>query len=139
MLTIQPSVFIWTVICFCLLMLILNRLLFRPMLRFMDERQEKVNRAAAKKEENRSLLAEAEAALEERKRKNADLTDANEQERIAAAQKEADQRLEQARRESERELQTQQEHFAAERRNFDAELEQGLEELAQAFVSKFVS
>lgn len=139
MLTIQPSVFIWTVICFCLLMLILNRLLFRPMLRFMDERQEKVNRAAAKKEENRSLLAEAEAALEQRKRKNADLTAANEQERIAAAQKEADQRLEQARRESERELQTQQEHFAAERRNFDAELEQGLEELAQAFVSKFVS
>ncbi len=139
MLTIQPSVFIWTVICFCLLMLILNRLLFRPMLRFMDERQEKVNRAAAKKEENRSLLAEAEAALEERERKNADLTAANEQERIAAAQKEADQRLEQARRESERELQTQQEHFAAERRNFDAELEQGLEELAQAFVSKFVS
>lgn len=139
MLTIQPSVFIWTVICFCLLMLILNRLLFRPMLRFMDERQEKVNRAAAKKEENRSLLAEAEAALEERKRKNADLTAANEQERIAAAQKEADQRLAQARRESERELQTQQEHFAADRRNFDAGLEQGLEELAQAFVSKFVS
>lgn len=139
MLTIQPSVFIWTVICFCLLMLILNRLLFRPMLRFMDERQEKVNRAAAKKEENRSLLAEAEAALEQRKRKNADLTAANEQERIAAAQKEADQRLAQARRESERELQTQQEHFAAERRNFDAGLEQGLEELAQAFVSKFVS
>ena len=139
MLTIQPSVFIWTVICFCLLMLILNRLLFRPMLRFMDERQEKVNRAAAKKEENRSLLAEAEAALEQRKRKNADLTAANEQERIAAAQKEADQRLAQARRESERELQTQQEHFAADRRNFDAGLEQGLEELAQAFVSKFVS
>ena len=139
MLTIQPSVFIWTVICFCLLMLILNRLLFRPMLRFMDERQEKVNRAAATNEENRSLRAAAEAALEQRKRKNADLTAANEQERIAAAQKEADQRLAQARRESERELQTQQEHFAAERRNFDAELEQGLEELAQAFVSKFVS
>ena len=139
MLTIQPSVFIWTVICFCLLMLILNRLLFRPMLRFMDERQEKVNRAAAKKEENRSLLAEAEAALEQRKQKNADLTAASEQERIAAAQKEADQRLAQARRESERDYQTQQENCAAERRNFDAELGQGLEELAQAFVSKFFS
>ena len=86
MLTIQPSVFIWTVICFCLLMLILNRLLFRPMLRFMDERQAKLDRAAARREKDQALLAEAEAALEQRKRKNADLTAASEQERIAAAQ-----------------------------------------------------
>ena len=39
MLTIQPSVFIWTVICFCLLMLILNRLLFR-LLQLRPENEE---------------------------------------------------------------------------------------------------
>ena len=50
MLTIQPSVFIWTLICFCLLMLILHRLLFRPMLSFMDARRARIDRAAARQE-----------------------------------------------------------------------------------------
>lgn len=53
--TIQISVLIWTIICFFLLMLILNRLLFRPLLNIMDRRKEKT--AAAQKEKEAAQLA----------------------------------------------------------------------------------
>ena len=49
--TIQISVTIWTIICFVLLMLILHNLLFKPLLRVMDARREKIENAAAKKAE----------------------------------------------------------------------------------------
>lgn len=42
---IQLSVIIWTVICFGILMLVLDRLLFRPLLKLMDERKERVESA----------------------------------------------------------------------------------------------
>lgn len=61
--TIQPSILLWTVITFCLTVFVLNRFLFRPMLAFMDKRQEKIDSAAAKKAENDRLLAEAEEKL----------------------------------------------------------------------------
>ena len=43
--TIQLPILLWTLITFALAMLILNRLLFRPMLVFMDKRQAKIDRA----------------------------------------------------------------------------------------------
>lgn len=61
--TIQPSILLWTVITFCLTVFVLNRFLFKPMLAFMDKRQEKIDSAAAKKAENDRLLAEAEEKL----------------------------------------------------------------------------
>lgn len=62
--TIQPSVLIWTVICFCLLWLILRNLLFRPMLRFMDERNARIAAAEEKKRADEARKAEAEANAE---------------------------------------------------------------------------
>ena len=91
--TIQPSVLIWSVVCFCLLALVLDRLLFRPLLSVMDKRQEKIDAARAKKN----------AALQERQEQ----ADRAEQEfRLAenrAVQAAAD-ALEEAHRESERAL-----------------------------------
>ena len=78
--TVQISVTIWTILCFCAAMLILSRLLFKPMLSFMDARQEKIDRAkelrrSAKEERDRVLrereerhIAEAEAAEKEAER-----------------------------------------------------------------------
>ncbi len=139
MLTIQPSVFIWTLICFCLLMLILHRLLFRPMLSFMDARRARIDRAAARQEENRRLRTEAQAAVEARLQENAGLTAQAEQEQLSRAGEEAACLVEQARQRGEQRLQECRAGSAEERRQFDARLEQGLEELAQAFVHKFVS
>lgn len=48
---IQLSVSIWTVICFCLLMLILQNGVFKPVLRVLDSRKEKLATARAKKQE----------------------------------------------------------------------------------------
>lgn len=61
--SIQLSVIIWTVICFFVLILILDNLLFKPMLELMDSRKEKIESARAKKakadedkEQNRIVL-----------------------------------------------------------------------------------
>ncbi|MBQ8642305.1 MAG: hypothetical protein IJ480_08825 [Clostridia bacterium] len=57
--TVQLPILLWTVITFCLMAWVLNRFLFKPMLAFMDQRQAKIDRAAAKKAEHQRLLAEA--------------------------------------------------------------------------------
>lgn len=137
--TIQPSVIIWTVICFCLLMLILDRLLFRPILKFMDARQEKIDLAAKKREQDQQALAEANAALEERSRRNAELTASRAREECAAARAAADLELAEARKRSAQETETKKAEITEESRTFDRNLENGLEALAQAFVAKFVS
>ena len=50
--TIEPSLIVWTVLCFLALVLILKKLLFQPMLTFMDARNAKIE-AARKAESNR--------------------------------------------------------------------------------------
>lgn len=60
--TIQPSVVIWTVICFILLMLILKYLLFDPIFRVMDKRKQRLQNAKKK-------LREVEAAHKEHKKR----------------------------------------------------------------------
>ena len=71
--TIQPSVMVWTVICFLILMAILKNLLFTPVLKMIDSRREKIQAAAKKKEDIEKLIiehknqAEKEKALAEEK------------------------------------------------------------------------
>ena len=69
--SIQISVTIWTVICFILLMIILNNLLFKPMLSVMDKRRERVTAARAKKEEYEKAALENERLLAEKAAENA--------------------------------------------------------------------
>ena len=65
--SIQISVVIWTIICFILLMLILNNLLFKPVLSVMDKRREKIDAARAKKAERENIIAENERLTAEKK------------------------------------------------------------------------
>ena len=74
--TVQVSVTIWTILCFLALMLILDRLLFRPLLSFMDKRREKIDRA---REDKTAALRQREEELARR-----------EQSRIAAQKKAMD-------------------------------------------------
>lgn len=62
---IQVSVIVWTVICFLLLMLILKKLLFGPMLAFMDARRERIAAAEAKRIRDGERLARERAEAEE--------------------------------------------------------------------------
>lgn len=90
---IQPSLIIWTVICFGLLMLVLDRLLFRPLLKLMDERKERAESA-------RRRAGEARLALEARESELA-LSHEAERQRLL---KEASEKAEAFRRDSEAEL-----------------------------------
>ena len=60
--TIQPSILVWTLICFCL---IVNKLLFKPMLGIMDERHAKIEAAAKKKADIENSRLEYENKLRE--------------------------------------------------------------------------
>ena len=64
---IQLSVIIWTVICFLLLMLILKKLLFTPILKMLDGREEKIEAARKKKAEIERLTAENEEYISKQK------------------------------------------------------------------------
>ena len=48
--TIQISLVIWTIIGFVTLSFILNRFLFKPLLKVMDDRNEKIKKAEAKRQ-----------------------------------------------------------------------------------------
>ncbi len=62
---IQLSVTLWTVICFCLLMIILRNLLFKPMLSLMDARKEKIALAQKRQAEFAAREQEHQAAMEQ--------------------------------------------------------------------------
>ena len=86
---IQPNILIWTVICFCAFMLILWRLLLRPLLRFMDARDARIAHArsldkSAQRAEERQLALRRRA--EERRRDLQAQREAGEAELKAQAQ-----------------------------------------------------
>ena len=87
--TIQLPVLLWTVICFVLLMLILSRLLFRPLLDFMDRREEKIRSAARKLEETEQARRDAEEKLARFRQEEAERTDRLSKEAVAEAEREA--------------------------------------------------
>ncbi|MBR3059522.1 MAG: hypothetical protein IKG89_02795 [Oscillospiraceae bacterium] len=66
---IQPNILIWTILCFCAFMLILWRLLLRPLLRFMDAREARIaharslDKSAQRAEEKARREAERQLAL----------------------------------------------------------------------------
>ena len=73
MLSINPSEVIWTILCFFALLFLLDRFLFRPLVRFMDARKARIDEGlneeaevrAALEEEARDLEREREETLQE--------------------------------------------------------------------------
>ena len=64
---IQPSIMVWTVICFLLLCVILKNLLFEPVLKVIDARHEKTAAAKEKMRSIEKLVSEHEIQLEKEK------------------------------------------------------------------------
>ena len=64
---IQPSIIVWTVICFLLLTVILKNLLFAPVLKMLDSRRAKVENADKKLKDIENITAENERRLSEEK------------------------------------------------------------------------
>ncbi len=94
---IQPSVMVWTVICFLILTVILKNLLFTPLLKIMDSRREKIQAASKKKEDIEKCV------LEHKNQAEKDKALAEEK-----ARKETKQKLEQLQLQSKKEIETAQ-------------------------------
>lgn len=95
--SIDPSTLVWMIINFLVLMLLLNRFLFKPLLAFMDQRQEKIDQGLQAGERAKALLDEKEQELarnlaDARAAANQAISDANRQRdaQLAANSKEND-------------------------------------------------
>lgn len=86
---IQPSLIVWTVICFCLLLLILKKLLYDPLLRCMDQREARIAASQAHLRELEAVRLLAVHAAEEDQRQQREAAEKALEQRLSAAQAEA--------------------------------------------------
>lgn len=97
---IQPSVIVWTVICFLLLAVILKNLLFTPVLKMLDSRREKVENANRKLKDIENITAENERRLAEEKARAEAESIALAKKRVQQIQSQGKKEIENARRKS---------------------------------------
>ena len=130
--TIEPSLIVWTVLCFLALMLILKKLLFQPMLTFMDTRNAKIEAARKAKEDARTEYeAEARRLADERAAQEAQLRQSG-AEALEQAQEELRRETTQKRAEAAQRLA---ENRAEESERITRELEPQLSDLALDLVN----
>lgn len=131
--TIQLSVTVWTVICFILLMVILHHLLFKPVLKMMDHRRDRVEKARKKKAEYEQMEQDFQAALEQEKVAALAAQKKELKRQVESLRAESKQAIEDAKAERVRELDRYHEEAEAERGRILGELSVYTEELALAF------
>ena len=137
--TIQISVLLWTVITFCILMFFLNKFLFKPLLAFMDAREQKIASARERREKAALALETAEREAEEKRRA------AEKQARDAAAAAILDAKRLAAKQTAEAEnkyallLEQRRSEMETKNRVVQQNLDAGMDDLVTAFVQKLVS
>ena len=137
--TIQPSVLIWTIICFCLAMLILNRLLFRPMLAFMDKRAQRLADARERATRLQAQAAEAERAAAERKARREELARREEIDRLATARSLASEQLAALRLSEEQSLEAYRCKLSEQKPALESAVFSATEEFASSLAGQFLA
>lgn len=133
--TIEPSLIVWTVLCFLALVLILKKLLFQPMLTFMDTRNAKIEAARKAKEDARTEYeAEAHHLADERAAQEAQLRQSG-AEALEQAQEELRRETTQKRAEAAQRLAENRAALAEESERITRELEPQLSDLALDLVN----
>ena len=133
--TIEPSLIVWTVLCFLALVLILKKLLFQPMLTFMDTRNAKIEAARKAKEDARTEYeAEARHLADERAAQEAQLRQSG-AEALEQAQEELRRETTQKRAEAAQRLAENRAVLAEESERITRELEPQLSDLALDLVN----
>lgn len=133
--TIEPSLIVWTVLCFLALVLILKKLLFQPMLTFMDTRNAKIEAARKAKEDARTEYeAEAHRLADERAAQEAQLRQSG-AEALEQAQEELRRETTQKRAEAAQRLAENRAALAEESERITRELEPQLSDLALDLVN----
>lgn len=90
MISINPWELFWTVINFFLLYFILKNLLYKPLIRFMDERQARIDAGfAAEKKAQEALMGSKALLLDERQRCSQDARELLERDKSAYEAKQA--------------------------------------------------
>lgn len=137
--SIKISDIIWTIICFGLFTLVINLLLLKPMLRFMDARKERLEKARARKAELDGLMAEADEKRELQNAEEKRLLTQSRKERVSAASEQAKQELKDFEAElllRETEAKARIEAFSLET---DKKLGAAIETMADAYTDKLIT
>lgn len=133
------SILVWTLICFVLFMLIVNKLLFKPMLAIIDERKAKIENAARKKADIEATQLAYEnnlrEAAENARRAESELAD----KMLADAEMKAENDIKQAEETSKQRLALAATDVEFETNEMGEKLGESVEELASAFISRLIS
>ena len=137
--TIQLPVLLWTVITFCLFAFVLNRLLFRPLLAFMDQRQARIDGARAKKAAYDTALAESAAQLKAFRAEESQHAAQCARETLEQARQDAEETLTEAASMRMRKLSEQRAELGIEHHEIEETMDARVEQLAAAYISTLVS
>lgn len=137
--TIQPSVLIWTIICFCLLMVILNKLLFQPILKVLDDRQARIEAAREKQRNDQESYEQAMLALEAKQTEEDRARALEAAQRVAQAREQAEAQIAAAKRKQEQALADYEEALKQERCVLKSKLDAGVDSLAIASANRLAS
>ena len=137
--SVQPSVIIWTVICFCLFALVLYRLLFKPLLDLMDARSEKLEKAKRLALEESERLEERRRRLEEQRLLDAEALEEAHRERLAALRRESDAELKQLAAEAEKRRELTNEETKKLAAEAEERIRGSMDIMTAAFTEKLVS
>ena len=136
---IQISVVIWTVICFALLMVILRNLLFKPLLKVMDERSVRLENARKKKSEIDEAIREQEEKLCQQQTDYLDKQKKEISERHASIQAESKNAVIEARRKSLSDVKAYRKSMDAEREKTVSDVSANAKSIAEAFARQIIS
>lgn len=136
---IQISVVIWTVICFALLMVILRNLLFKPLLKVMDERSVRLENARKKKSEIDEAIREQEEKLCQQQTDYLEKQKKEISERLASIQAESKNAVIEARRKSLSDVKAYRKSMDAEREKTVSDVSANAKSIAEAFARQIIS
>lgn len=136
---IQISVVIWTVICFTLLMVILRNLLFKPLLKVMDERSVRLENARKKKSEIDEAIREQEEKLCQQQTDYLEKQKKEISERLASIQAESKNAVIEARRKSLSDVKAYRKSMDAEREKTVSDVSANAKSIAEAFARQIIS
>ena len=136
---IQLSVIIWTVICFFLLVLIVSKLLLKPVLEILDKRRKNLEDARAKEAEYARLVEEQAKELEKKAAERKLALEAAAKEEVAFIQANEKNELKQAHTESLENINAYRQELERNHRQIVDSLSTQMEEVAEIFVKQIIS
>ncbi len=136
---IQLSVIIWTVICFFLLVLIVSKLLLKPVLEILDKRRKNLEDARAKEAEYAKLAEYQAKELEQKMAERKLALEAAAKEEVAFIQANEKNDLKQAHTESLENIDSYRRELEKNHSQIVDALSTQMEEVAEIFVKQIIS